>query len=103
MQNDFLFDDENIAVNVHEGCVVSGDLGDCYASREYTARATIAFNDHPWFSDVAILGDNAMGDKEEWMARVLVFFSRKRRNGDSFKLAFVRFFMELQDIRALIP
>ena len=33
LADDFLFDDDHIQVNVHEACVVSGDVGDCYARR----------------------------------------------------------------------
>ena len=49
---------------------------------------------------MAVFGEDAQGNREEWIARVVVFFSGKKRNGEAFKVAFVRFFMALNDKRA---
>ena len=85
-------DGADIAVKWQGACVISEDDGDRYASREFTARASVCFHRRQYFSDVAIQGEDAGQAPDDWMARMIAFFAVKKRDGEAVQFAFVRFY-----------
>ena len=85
-------DGRSITVRWMGACIISEDVGDRYASKEFTARASVLFHRREYFSDVAIQGEDAGQPADDWIARVIAFFEVKSSNGDVVHMAFVRFY-----------
>ena len=80
-----------LCFDIQSGMSIPGDAHHQAPSTTICVRENPNFQDHTFFSDIAVQGSNACGNEEEWFAHVITFLHALDPAVGDF--AYVRYYM----------
>ncbi|CAI5497979.1 unnamed protein product [Closterium sp. Naga37s-1] len=61
-------------IHVHNGLAMPAAVDAAFSRLPHHAGAAPIFHGQPWYSNIAVVGQDDAGTEEEWYAKLLIFF-----------------------------